>query len=431
MGNVIQKTKKYLRRNGLKQTVFAVAQNLTLKIPKEYYYQPLSAEEIRYIKDNPPQTKERISILVPAYKTNPVYFRELLESVAGQYYPYWELLIADASGDDSLLSLVLEYRSQISQHSEIRYLVLEENLGISDNTNVALDAATGSYIGLLDHDDVLTPDALYWIAREIANSDPDLIYTDEDKTDESMKRFYEPHRKKKLNLDLIMSNNYICHFSVMKAELMKRLRFRKEYDGAQDYDILLRCIAQAENSEKVVHIPRILYHWRCHENSTASNTDAKMYAYESGLKAVEDFAKSRGYHVEVNHMNHLGFYRVTYLPDLFTNRPEVGVIGGPVYAFGKMNGGAMDKNGKVIYDGLPAGYSGYQHRADLCMSVSAVDIRNMIVRPDLEDLWEASVLPFLEKKDVDYQKCSLAFCEKVKAKGYKIVYDPQLRANGK
>ena len=89
MGNVIQKTKNYFRRNGLKQTIFAVAQNLTLKIPKEYYYQPLSAEEIRYIKDNPPQTKKRISILVPAYKTNPVYFRELLESVAGQYYPYW------------------------------------------------------------------------------------------------------------------------------------------------------------------------------------------------------------------------------------------------------------------------------------------------------------------------------------------------------
>lgn len=431
MGNVIQKTKNYFRRNGLKQTVFAVAQNLTLKIPKSYFYQPLSEEELQFIKENPPRTEEKISILVPAYKTNPVYFRELLDSVTGQLYPYWELLIADASGDDSLLAIVQEYREKISDKSEIRYLTLEENLGISDNTNVALDAATGSYIGLLDHDDVLTPDALYWIAREIANCAPDLIYTDEDKTDERLKSFYEPHRKKKLNLDLIMSNNYICHFSVMKADVMKRLRFRREYDGAQDYDILLRCIAQIESHEKVVHIPRILYHWRCHADSTASNTASKMYAYESGLKAVADFAKSRGYDVEVNHMNHLGFYRVTYLPDLFANRPEVGVIGGPVYSFGKMTGGAMDKNGKVIYGGLPAGYSGYQHRADLRMTVSAVDIRNMQVRPELEELWEKSVLPFLEKKDVDYKKCSLAFCEKVRAKGYQIVYDPQLHVNGK
>lgn len=427
MGNIIRKTTNYFRRNGLKQTVFAVAQNLTLKTPKEYFYVPLSEEELLFMRKNPPQTKTKISILVPAYQTDPVYFRQLLDSVVSQIYPFWELVIADASGNENLLAIVQEYRQRITQQSEIRYLSLEENLGISENTNVALDAANGEYIGLLDHDDVLTPDALYWIARELAKGTPDLIYSDEDKMDAEMKSFYEPHRKKKLNLDLIMSNNYICHFSVMKADIMKRLRFRKEYDGAQDYDIILRCIAQAKDKDAVVHIPRILYHWRCHEQSTASNTDSKMYAYENGLKAVEDFARSRGYDVRVSHMRHLGFYRVEYLPDIFTNRPEVGILAGPVVVHGKIAGGAMNKEGKVLYGGLPTGYSGYQHRASLCMTVSAGDVRNMKVCPALQPLWESMVVLNKGKREADYVKMSLAFCERARAMGYKVVYDPQFR----
>lgn len=425
MADFVNKTKEYMRRNGLKKTVFAIAQKLTLKIPNEYYYVPLTQEEIASMKQNMPKTDVKISILVPAYKTNPVFFRELLDSVAAQIYPNWELIIADASGDDTLLSIVQEYRRVISDKSEIRYLVLENNLGISENTNVALDVASGEYIGLLDHDDVLTPDALYWIATELVNRKPNMIYSDEDKTDKELKTFYEPHRKKKLNLDLIMSNNYICHFTVMRAELMKQLRFRKEYDGAQDYDIILRCIAQCKSKDAIVHIPRILYHWRCHENSTAANTSAKMYAYESGLRAVEDYAKSKGYEVKVSHMCHLGFYRVEYIPDIFTNRPEVGAVVGPVFSHGRIVGGAMDKQGKVIFEGLPAGYSGYQHLASMQMTVHAGDVRNMTVAPQLKPLLDT----VLQKHGNNYVAASLSFCEKLRTKGYRIVYDPQLRTS--
>lgn len=425
MANLIAKTTRYFRRNGLKKTVFAVAQNLTLKTPKEYFYVPLTEEELLFMKKNPPETDALISILVPAYKTDPVYFRELLDCVTGQIYPNWELVIADASPDDSLLSIVQEYREKIEDESKIRYLDLPENLGISNNTNVALDAATGSYIGLLDHDDLLTPDALYWVARELAKSKPNLIYSDEDKTDKDAKTFYEPNRKKKLNLDLILTNNYICHFTVMEAGLMKRLRFREEYDGAQDYDIILRCIAASPGKEDVVHIPKILYHWRCHENSTAQNTDSKMYAYENGRRAIEDFLVRKGCKATVSHMSHLGFYRVEYEPDLFQNRPEIGIVGGPLFSHGKISGGAMSKEGRIYYAGMPKGFSGYMHRASLTMKVGACDVRNMKVRPELEALWKRDVEPYLESGSTDFIKLSLSFCEKARAKGYGIVYDPE------
>ena len=429
MANAIAKTKRYLRRNGLKKTVFAVAERITAKTPDSFRFVPPTKEELERFREELPKAETKISVIVPAYKTNPVFFRELLDSMLAQVYPFWELVIADAQGDGSLEKIVDEYRAKLEKGSEIIYLRLSENLGISANTNAALELATGSYIGLLDHDDVLTPDALYCMAKEIERSAPIMLYSDEDKTDTELKTFYEPHRKKKLKLDLIMTNNYICHFCVMRADVMKELKFRSEYDGAQDYDIILRCILKAKGRDDITHIPRILYHWRCHEESTAANTDSKMYAYESGLKAVEDFAKNKGYDVTVSHTEHLGFYRVEYKPDLFANRPEIGIIAGPVIQGGKVTGGAMNKSGALLYGGMPSFYSGYMHRAKLMQRVSAGDVRNMLVCPGLENLWREEVLSLLDKKNPDYISISLAFCEKARMLGYGVVYDPLLKAD--
>ncbi len=256
----IAKTKRYLRRNGLKRTVSAVMERISAPKYDEYAFSPLTEDEIKLIQEYIFTNPVKISILVPAYRTNPTFFRELLDSVIAQYYPYWELVIADASGNNDLEAIVDEYRARLSSESSIVYLTLADNKGISENTNVALEAATGDYIGLLDHDDVLTPDALFYVAREIEKHCPVLIYSDEDKTDSELKTFYEPHRKKKLNLDLILTNNYICHFCVMKADVMKELKFRQEYDGAQDFDIILRCVAGLKDDKEATHIPRILYH---------------------------------------------------------------------------------------------------------------------------------------------------------------------------
>ncbi len=422
----IAKTRRYLRRNGLKKTVSAVMERISAPKYEEFQFVPLTEEEINNMKDYHFDNPVKISILVPAYRTNPVFFRELLDSVVGQVYPYWELVIADASGNNDLEAIVEEYRQKLSEESSIVYLTIADNKGISENTNVALEAATGDYIGLLDHDDVLTPDALFFMAKEIEKSAPILLYSDEDKTDTGLKTFYDANRKKKLNLDLILTNNYICHFCVMKAEVMKKLKFRKKFDGAQDFDIILRCIAELKEDTEAIHIPRILYHWRCHNESTAVNTDSKQYAYENGRYAVEDFIKGKGWNAQVDHMTHLGFYRTTYEPDIFSNRKEVGVVAGPVYQNGKIAGGAMKRDGTVMYKGLPKGYSGYMHRAALMQQVGAGDVRNMVIRPELQELWEKEVAPRITEKHCDYIQVSVAFCEQAKLRGYSVVYDPEL-----
>lgn len=422
----IAKTRRYLRRNGLKKTVSAVMERISAPKYEEFNFVPLTEEEINIMQEYEFVNPAKISILVPAYRTNPIFFRELLDSVVAQIYPYWELVIADASGNNDLEAIVDEYREKISKESSIVYLTIAENKGISENTNVALDAATGDYIGLLDHDDVLTPDALFFVAKAIEKEAPILLYSDEDKTDATLQTFYEPHRKKKLNLDLILTNNYICHFCVMKADVMKHLKFRKEFDGAQDFDIILRCIAELKDDAEAIHIPRILYHWRCHDESTAVNTDSKQYAYENGRYAVEAFMTKKGWNVQVEHMAHLGFYRTVYEPDIFANRREVGIVAGPVYKGGKIVGGAMKRDGTVMYKGLPKGYSGYMHRAALQQQIGAGDVRNMMIRPELQELWDKEVAPKLAEKHCDYIEVSVAFCEQAKLRGYTVVYDPEL-----
>ena len=230
-----------------------------------------------------------------------------------QSYPHWELILADATEDHSVEEVLKQQgflkeqptdgeTEPVAADPRLHYVHLKENAGIAANTNQALPYAKGEYIGLLDHDDVLTPDALYEMADAIIKAydrgvKVAFAYSDEDKCDGEETRYYEPNHKENFNYDLILSNNYICHFLVMDAELMKRLRFRPECDGAQDYDLVLRCVAEVlteggQTAEKsILHIPKVLYHWRCHEASTAANPHSKKYAYEAGLRALRDHAE--------------------------------------------------------------------------------------------------------------------------------------------
>ena len=240
-----------------------------------------------------------------------------------------------------------------------------------------------------------------------------------------MHTFFEPNRKKKLNLDLLLTNNYICHFLVMRADLMKELRFRPEYDGSQDYDLILRATAHAlEHNEEVVHIPRILYHWRTYEGSTSVNTEAKRYAYDNGKKAIEDFCRKKKWEVVVDPTPHLGFYHLYYYPDVFANRPEVGAVCGPLYSFGRISGGAMKADGTLYYKNLPKGYTGYLHRAALQQEIPAGDVRNMIVRPQLQEMFHNIVGDPKKVKAQDAITKSILFCEKLKEMGYIILYEP-------
>lgn len=368
-----------------------------------------------------------ISIVVPTYETKEKFLRELLDCVIRQTYPNWELVIADASKSDAVEKIVDEVKQNAAISGLIKYKHLDENKGISENTNAAIDEACGDYIALLDHDDLLTLDALEKMVERLQASDVDdvknviAVYSDEDKCDTDGTGFYEPHFKPDFNLDLLLSNNYICHFLMVRADVMKALKLRAKFDGAQDYDLVLRLalltekimditdlLSDAKRKEKtdkagklqILHAPSILYHWRCHEESTAINTDSKRYAYDAGREALKDYFTKKGMEdqVEVTDSEHLGFYKTTYVPDIFAVRKDVAAVCGRV-----VKNGIVIASPDHLFDGLRIYSSGYMHRADLYMDVATYDERSLKVRPDL---------------DVDLSEAL--------HKGMKLVYDPEL-----
>ena len=223
----------------------------------------------------------KFSIIVPLFKTPDNFLKELVSSIQTQTYSNWELCFTDGSPTDELKEIIEGFKDD-----RICYHFIGENLGISGNTNKALEMATGDWIVLCDHDDLLVPNALYEFADRIAK-DPEIdsIYSDEDKIDETGKKLFEPHFKPDFNIDMLRSNNYICHLYCVRKELVDRVgKFNSQFDGAQDYDFILR---MSENSRKVGHVAKILYHWRTHINSTAANPESKMYAFKAGAEAIK------------------------------------------------------------------------------------------------------------------------------------------------
>ncbi|MDD3252685.1 MAG: glycosyltransferase family 2 protein [Lachnospiraceae bacterium] len=226
-----------------------------------------------------------LSIVIPAYKTPEKYLREMLDSILAQTYKNWEVCVANGSpaGEGKIVDKVLQqYRAA---DARFKYRELGENLGISGNTNAAIELASGDFIVLADHDDTLPEHALFEVAAAV-NDHPgcDVLYSDEDKLDMDGGALFDPHFKPDFNPDLLTSVNYICHLFVVKRELLEQVGgFCNAFDGAQDYDFILRC---TEAAKQIHHIPKVLYHWRCHQNSTASNPESKLYAFEAGARAI-------------------------------------------------------------------------------------------------------------------------------------------------
>ena len=256
----------------------------------------------------------KISIIVPVYRTPDNFLREMIGSVQAQTYANWQLCIADGSawteGEADRGSTERILQEYAAKDPRIVYTVLGENKGISGKTNAALALADGAYIALLDHDDVLEDTALFEVVSVLQETECDVVYTDEDKVDMRLKMYYEPHFKPDFAPDLLRSNNYICHLFVVKKTVADQVGgFREEYDGSQDYDFILRC---TELAETVRHIPKALYHWRCHPGSTAANQESKMYCYEAGQRAIADHLERTGLRGDVIMLPHLGFYRIRY-----------------------------------------------------------------------------------------------------------------------
>ncbi len=265
----------------------------------------------------------KISILVPLYNTPEVFLREMIESVTSQTYSNWELCLADGSDDahKDVERIVKEYADR---DQRIVHHKLIENRGISGNTNECLKLATGEYIGLLDHDDLLHPEALFFYAKVIEEKNADFIYCDEATFMKgNIDKIRDIHFKPDFAPDNLLANNYICHFSVFKRTLLEGTElFRKQFDGSQDHDMILRL---TDKAERIVHVPRVLYYWRFHKGSTSAGLDAKMYAIDAAKGAISDYLNNHGFKgFEITSSRALEtIFRIKYKP---VSTPLISVI---------------------------------------------------------------------------------------------------------
>ena len=251
----------------------------------------------------------KFSVVVPLYHTPAKFLKDLVRSMMYQSYANWELCLVNASPEDLHLTSLLE--NWAMRDKRIRVIRLEKNLGIAQNTNAGLAASTGEFIAFLDHDDFLELDALFCYADAL-NKDKtiDVFYSDEDKTDEYAAHYFYPHFKSDFNIDLLHANNYMCHFLAVRKSLVDTVGgLNEKFDGAQDYDFVLRL---TENTKKIYHCPRILYHWRCSNQSTAANQGNKMYAIHAGKAALNAHYKRIGWNARAQEGAVDGWYQTKF-----------------------------------------------------------------------------------------------------------------------
>jgi len=324
----LNQIKYYFERYGFFETVKKCLKRL-LGIKDAALYTDSEAYKI-WIKNNEPNEAEieqlrkiqfevepLISVVVPMYNTNEQYFEELVSSMENQIYKRWELCLADGSNEKNP-----KFEEIASKDSRILYKFLGENKGISGNSNEALKMANGKYIALLDHDDLLPVNSLFEFVKEINyKNEPDFIYSDEDKINDNGER-YNPYFKPDYSPETLSVHNYITHLVMFKKELLEKVGlFDDGFNGAQDYDLILRLTEKAKN---IVHISKILYHWRAAEGSTANVADSKPYAFEAGRRAVEAHISRLGLYGKVENGQDIpGVYKINY--DVIGN-PKVSIL---------------------------------------------------------------------------------------------------------
>ncbi len=290
---------RYLESKDTAARSAAYQQNIQQFLPTE--------EELLQQKNTHFDYEPTYSIVVPAYETKKVFLEELIESVLAQSYPKFELIIADGSETDIVRQTLRQY-----EDPRIVYVKLAQNAGISGNTNEGFSHTTGEYVALLDHDDTLTANALFEMTKMLneASPRPDMIYSDEDKLNQATGQYTDPSFKPDYNEYFLRHVNYICHFLIYSKELLDKVGgLDATFDGAQDHEFILRCAA---NDAKIAHIPKILYHWRIHPDSTAGDPNSKLYAFHNGTRAIEKYLASVGDAGKVSLTRDLGIYHINY-----------------------------------------------------------------------------------------------------------------------
>ena len=306
----LQKARAYLKRYGVKKLLYKVMErrNTDSDYNEKRKKEAATTQELEWQSRQKFDNAPVISILMPAYNTPEQSLKETLLSVKKQSYSNWELCVSDG-GNISVKPVIDEI---FGDDIRIKYKKLDRNLGISGNSNEALELATGDFISFLDHDDILEPDVLYEVASAIVNKGADMVYTDEDKVSENLENYFRPYRKPDYNRTLLLSNNYICHFCAISRSIIEKTGgFRSEYDGAQDYDLFLRCV---EYATKIEHVDKILYHWRVSTESTSDNPFNKEYAFKAGKRAIEDYLRRNGIdeNTQVIELDDPGYFRIEY-----------------------------------------------------------------------------------------------------------------------
>lgn len=312
------KAYRCLKQYGIRETLVRVIEQRELAaLNYEEWWQQhtVSQQELKNQRLESEQWPNRpmVSICVPLYQTKESFLLEMIESVRSQSYQNWQLCLADGSPDVRLGRII---SGEYEQDSRIVYKHLDKNYGIAGNTNQAFALAQGEWIALLDHDDVLTEDALYVMLKAAgagelpAKEAAQVVYSDEDKVTEDLRHHFQPHWKPDYNKDLLYSNNYITHFFMVQKQIVLQTKgFRQEYDGAQDYDFILQCIKLAN---RVEHADRVLYHWRVSGTSTADDPGNKLYAYEAGRRVVSFHVEKEVPGARVENTRYHGVYRVKY-----------------------------------------------------------------------------------------------------------------------
>ncbi len=308
---LIRASKRYLRR------IFGKSKYEIWINNNEKWDEELIKKEIASLRYKP-----KISVIVPVYNVDPLWLNRCIESVLNQYYDNWELcLYDDASTKKEAVSCLKKWKT--SGIKRIKITFGKVNKHISGASNEALKMATGEFIALLDNDDELSPNAFYEIVKVLGeNPDADMIYSDEDKIDSTGKRS-DPFFKPNWSPDLFLSMMYTCHLGIYRKSIVDKIGgFRKGYEGSQDYDLVLRFIEHTR-PEKILHVPKILYHWRMLETSTAKVPNSKNYAYVSASKALKDYLDRNKIKGEVKESGQVGIYRVKRF---VKSHPKVSII---------------------------------------------------------------------------------------------------------
>jgi GT2 family glycosyltransferase len=319
----IQRTINYYKRNGFKATLLKIKINFK---PRQNYHIWFLTQHLpnKAILDEQKKTifdyQPLISVVTPTFNTPKQFLIQMIESVLAQTYSNWELCIADgaSTNPDTLYTL----KKYAEKDKRIKVKFLTENYHISGNSNEAIKMSSGEYIGLFDHDDLLTPNALFENVKVMNEKDkPDFIYSDEDKTDEETSKFLDPHFKPDYSPDTLRSYNYIAHFAVFRKTLLEQIgMLRSECNGSQDHDLFLRIV---EKTDKIEHIPKILYHWRIHPHSTAGGSGVKTYTMDASIKALNDSFERLKMKAQASN----GFFANSYKTDYeIIGNPKISIL---------------------------------------------------------------------------------------------------------